>query len=210
MQGVTASPMKNSLINTVENENTAISATASREVQLLFARTLGFKSTRVKGHSKARIVPISVSRGTAPFGVLEGDYQFGEEVTLKEGTGEEPQHGWFGALSLGGSGASIYKKNLKFGYPGRLAVGDLVSTESGNMSGPTSEGLAYRINCCHHVPQCSINCFASGCSRILIVPIVRAVSQNPGDHTFTVRIVGFGAFLVDSFVGNGSYNLVRG
>lgn len=194
----------------VADDNQSISGTANRDVGLVFARMMGFDMAKVKGNAAAHIAPVTAARGIVPFGVIEDDFEFGEEITLKEGAGDGRQRGWFGALSLGGKGACVYRNNIENGYQGVIKIGDIVSTESGNMSGPTQQAVNFRISACHHVPECSPSDFEKDCPRIVIVPIVKSEDVNPAGHTFTVQVVGFGAFLLDAYVGSGNENEVKG
>jgi len=191
-------------------DNRSISGNAERQVGMLFAKVLGVDRASVKATSRARVEPVSAVNGVVPFGVLDYDYSFGDVVVLKEGAGDNFYAGWFGALSLGGTGASVYLDNVRHGYNGEIKLGDIIQIEAGNMSGPTKEGIEYRINQCHHTPFCSIDGFQDGCPRILLIPIVDIDEIDHGGHVFTVRVVGFGAFLVDEYVGHGNDNEVRG
>lgn len=188
----------------------SISGKAERGVGMLFARALGFERASVKATARASISPVSAVTGVAPFGILDYNYNFGDLVVLKEGSGENFYSGWFGALSLGGTGSNIYLENIRHGYGGQVKIGDVIRIEAGNMSGPTKEGVEYLINQCHHTPCCSISNFQDGCSRILIIPIINIEEIDYGGHVFSVRVVGFGAFLVDMYVGHGNENEVQG
>lgn len=194
----------------VADDNRSISGTAHRDVGLVFARVMGFNIAKVEGNAAAHIAPVTAARGVVPFGVIEDDFEFGEEITLKEGAGDGQHKGWFGALSLGGNGACVYRNNIENGYQGVIKIGDIIWTESGNMSGPTQQGVNWRISACHHVPECSPADFEKGCPRIVIVPIVIPEEVNPAGHTFTVQVIGFGAFLLDAYVGSGNENEVKG
>ncbi|PKM76264.1 MAG: hypothetical protein CVU90_13545 [Firmicutes bacterium HGW-Firmicutes-15] len=194
----------------VDVSNRSISGTANRQLNLFFARALGFETTQVSASSKARITPISSTGGLVPFGVIKEAYTFGQEVILKEGAGDQSYSGWFGALRLGGNGAHVYRDNIKYGYPENISIGDVIETESGNMSGPTRAGIEYRLNECHHVPRCSMNSYVNGCPRILIIPMVNVEDINEGGHPSSIRVVGFAAFLVDCYIGNGQESNVVG
>lgn len=194
----------------VDSDQHSISGYANREVELCFARALGINRKNVEVRSKARIAPISSTGGVVPFGVIEDGFTFGEVITLKEGAGGPDHKGWFGALSLGGTGAHIYRDNIKYGYPEEISIGDIISIETGDMSGPTKVGVEYRIDQCPHTPRCSISSFVEGCPRILIVPIINIETFNESGHPFTVKVKGFGAFLAEEYTGNGNENLVRG
>lgn len=193
----------------VDVQNKTISATANRQCGLFFARALGFQTADLSACAQARIASISAATGVVPFGILEGDMVFGQQMVLKEGGGDGDT-GWFNALSLGGNGASTYLENIKYGYSEEITTGLTVPTESGNMSGPTREGVEYRNNQCHHVPRCSIGSFAEGCPRILIIPVIRITDMDNQGNVSFVEVVGFAAFLVDQFIGSGNENEVRG
>lgn len=195
---------------TLSYDNRSISGGAERHVSMLFARALGFNRADVHAAARARVSPVAAVEGIVPFGVLDYDYHFGDVVVLKEGAGENLYAGWFGALSLGGTGASNYLENVRCGYNGKVKINDVIEIEAGNMSGPTQEGIDYRVNQCHHSPSCSIGGFQDGCPRILIIPIINIEEIDNGGHVFSVRVVGFGAFLVDQYVGQGNDNEVRG
>lgn len=194
----------------VNTDHRSISGNGERKVGMLFARVLGVDRARVRATAGARVSPIAAVRGVAPFGVLDYDYHFGDVVVLKEGASENYYAGWFGALSLGGSGASVYLENVKNGYDGQIKLGDIIQIEAGNMSGPTREGIEYRINQCNHLPCCSTYGYEDGCPRIIIIPIINIQEIDPGGHVFSVRVVGLGAFLVDQYVGHGNENEVQG
>lgn len=193
----------------VDDQNRTVSATANRQLGLFFARVLGFQTADISAHARAQISPVSTAAGVVPFGILEGDLLFGQQMVLKEGGGDGDT-GWYNALSLGGNGASTYLDNIKYGYSEEIEAGITVPTESGNMSGPTSEGITYRNSHCHHVPRCTIDHFVEGCPRILIIPVIRVADMDDRGNVSFVQVVGFAAFLVDQFVGNGNDNEVRG
>lgn len=193
----------------VGDQNRTVSANANRQIELFLARVLGFQTADLRAHGKARIASVSAAIGVVPFGVLEGDMVFGQQMVLKEGGGDGDT-GWFNALSLGGNGAETYLDNIKYGYSEEIEAGLTVPTESGNMSGPTSAGVEYRNNQCHHVPRCSINSFAEGCPRILIIPVIRITDIDNQGNVSYVEVVGFAAFLVEQFIGSGNENEVRG
>ena len=190
----------------LSDTNFSITGQAEREVPLHFARIFNQDWGLVKARASARVASVKAVNGIVPFGVSEGNYQFGDVLTLKRGAGTFIFPGWYGCLALGGSGANIYENNIKFGYKGRVAIGDFLPIETGNMSGPTAKGIKYRIDQCQHTPRCTINSYIDGCSRILIVPIVR-LSES---RTEAVEVVNFAAFLATRYVGNGNENAVEG
>lgn len=184
----------------ISDDNREIRVAVRKTVRLLFARLLGFSQSEVRARAAARIGPVRAMKGAAPFGVEGQNFVYGELYTLKE-KGGDGEWGNYGALALGGSGGNIYRDNIMYGYQGELHIGDEVETEPGNMSGPTRQGVEYRMdlcrNRCHH--ECSWDDFAPGCPRLIYVPIV----TEPSHGRSTVTIVGFAAFFLEGVGGRG-------
>lgn len=174
-----------------------VQVTASRNVKLYLSRIFGITEQRITASAAARVGSISAYRGVAPFGVVEQDFIYGEQYILKCGAHIEPGNfrGNFGALALGGQGASNYENNIKYGHQERLAVGDWVDTEPGNMAGPTARGVKYRIDQCQHYPKCTWDRFVDGCSRLVIVPIIKSLDVSGRKP---VEVVGFAAFFLEA------------
>ncbi len=193
--------------------NSKIIVTASRQVNFVFARIFGFGSSTVNARASARVEGLTTFNGAVPLSIPNQTFNFYTRYTLKQGSNsDEPSPlgpGTFGALSLGGNGASNYEDNLKYGYNGKLSIGDLIDTETGNMSNPTKRAIDYRMSLCSHTPPCGPCSFNPGCPRILIVPVYDPVTIDKG-QVKQIRIVGFAAFLVDRVTGQGNENYIEG
>lgn len=187
----------------------AIRVSAAKDVNLFFARILGADYARVSASAAAEIGTVSGMRGLAPFGVVKQDFVFGAQYYLKYGPGPGigRHHGNFGALALGGRGANNYRKNIIEGYKGKLTVGQWVETEPGNMSGPTVDGVDYRISACNHVPECTFDNFVPGCSKVIYAPVIDSLDVNGRKE---VQVVGFAAFFLEGNVKSGADNYVVG
>lgn len=183
---------------------------AQRRVGLFFAKTLGFEHSDINFSATARVAPITAVSGLAPFGVLENNFTFGEDVILKQGAANNYFKGWFGCLRLGGPGADIYRDNIKFGFQGNIRVGDIIPVEDGNDCGPTRTGVEYCVAQCHHSPKCTADSFVEGCRKIVLIPIIRIHSINEGGAVSQVKVVSFAAFLIQDYVGTGNENAVKG
>jgi len=194
-------------------QDSKITVAATKEVNFIFARVLGIYSGTVSAQASARVAGLSSCQGAAPLAVPNQVFDFNTRYILKQGANSpDPSPlgpGTYGALSLGGTGASNYEDNLKYGYEGTLAVGDEVDTETGNMSNPTKRAIDYRIGQCHHSPECTPSHFDPGCSRILIVPVYEPDVIDHG-QVKKIRITGFAAFLVDRVTGQGNENYIEG
>lgn len=194
-------------------DGSTIKVTTSKTVSLGFARVLGFSSTDVKASAKARVGTAKSAKNVVPFGVVWGDFEFGEKKTLKVSAGDASVvRGNFGALALGGRGAEKYEHNIMNGYDGVLEVGDevptYVETEPGNMSGPTERGVNHRLNECKHDPPCTIRHFVRGCPRLVITPVVRTFEHVHGRDE--VELLGFAAFILEGVAGSGNEAYVTG
>jgi len=187
-------------------------ATSDTLVEYTFAKVLGKESGTYNRDATAEKQPVSqtVSEGIVPLAAWEelmttnGGIQPGQTVSLKvgvDGQKEYPGSGWFGALSLGGTGADNYKDNLINGYHGdEVYPGAELTTENGNMSGPTIDGMQTRIGS----DACTYDEYAATgdwptmeeCPRIVIVPIVYAFDYS--GH-YKVKVRSFAAFFIETF-----------
>lgn len=186
-----ASPAKVSV--NISDDEKEITVLASQVVDYSFARVLGFHSTLVTARAKAIIAPATSLSGIVPFIIPMpspcGDFDYDAEVVLKVGDWDDGciGSGNFGAIALGGDGASNYEENIKYGYDGILSIGDIVSTEPGNMSGPTIEGVQYRID---------------NEQNIIFIPLFDPTEYQHGKGT--LKIAGFACFEIIGVGGSGS------
>jgi hypothetical protein len=190
----------------ISGDGKTITVSAVRQVGFFLAPVLGFTSTEVSAEAKARVGGVEAVWGAAPLGIPEQTLEFGELYTLKVGGGCG-EMGNFGALALGGRGASNYEDNLRNGYQGWLEIGDVVETEPGNMSGPTKRAIEDRIS--GH-EGCTFDDHCQNCPRLIYVPVYRDLGEKPGGR-HDVEIVGFAAFFLDGVIpGQGNKSEVKG
>lgn len=172
-----------------------VTVTAVQKVPLYFARLLGFETMDVNGRAVAQAGMTSAGEGFLPLGVVDQPFIYNKSYVLKYGPGGSMQ-GNFGALALGGQGASNYRDNLINGYKGLLKIGKDVNTEPGNMQGPTDSGLSYRLFLDSDRPSCnSFDTADRSCARFLYIPVINTLDVNGRK---TVTIVGFAAFYLES------------
>lgn len=190
-----------------DSAGTRVTVEASRQVNFTFARVFGLSGSTVSARASAVFGSVKSITGVVPFGIPDQTLVYGQEYKLKGGSHDEYGPGNYGALSLQFKGASSYENNLKYGYSGPVSVGDWVLTEPGNMSGPTEEGVNYRLNLCPHTPKCTIDSYYPDCPRVMIVPIFDPTDLSGRDE---VKIVGFGAFLLKGVEGAGNESVVSG
>jgi len=214
---LTTEEIDNNTLISISTNNKIINVQTTRNVSYTFARILGFTSGDVKAEAAAVYGPVSAASGITPFAVPDQELVFNKQYVLKEGSGESVDdgskiHGNFGALALGGTGADKYEENLKYGYDSEINVGDMVTvgevveTEPGNMSGPTYDGVTYRMNKCTH--GCTPQDYKTHCERIILVPVFDPSTLDQGRDD--VLIVGFASFLLEGVNGTGNESEVTG
>lgn len=185
-------------------ESSTIAGSAQRKVINLFSRVItGANTTTVSATAKAQLFPLGSAVGVVPIGVVQQEFSFGTTYTLKVGGGDGTT-GNYGALALGGNGASNYLDNIKSGYNGTLRAGDWVITETGNISGPTSDGINYRIE---QDSGATYNTVSESSPRIVLLPVLESLTVNGKGE---VKITGFAAFFLEGAVGSGNENTVTG
>ncbi len=182
-----------------------------------FAGVFGVDSTDVGADATAVVGSPEGYSNIVPFGILEQDWVPGNEYTLKWGPQEDGHnHGNFGALALGGTGANNYEKNIREGYHGTINIGSvvetIVETEPGNMMGPTVRGTTDRIN---NYPDYTFNNFSeltvfedgvykltnNRDSQFVICPIIDWIPFGRDN----VRILGFVPFIITGISGSEVY-----
>jgi len=89
------------------------------------------------------LMPLSLSCPGGSCSGTCGGYFAGTTYTMKQDQSQTSLSGNWGALALGGNGASVYQNNLEVGYTGTIS--STVSSEPGNIVGPTSQGIADRV-----------------------------------------------------------------
>lgn len=182
---------------------TKLTVQATRVVPLFFARIFGFQSSNVAATAAAAITPMSSVANIVPFGIVKQELVFGQTYTLKLGEGDG-YSGNFGALALGATGADNYRTNIEQGYKGSLKVGDWIPTETGDMSGPTRQGVRSRIDA---DPSATFGTVTRNSPRILTVPIIDNLTVSGRTD---VLIVGFAGFFLEDFSGGGVNSTVKG
>ncbi len=192
------------IVDATQNE---LIVNGTKNVPFFFAKVFGFNQKTITASSKVKINPISSGTGFVPIGVVKQNFIYGDIYNLKYGP-PGSINGNFGALDLGGSGATIYKNNLMYGYQGKLVIGMKVLTEPGNMSGPTKTGVDYRLSLDSGDYTCSSYLTATtNCNRTLLVPVIDSLDEN---GTGEVTIVGFAVFYLEGVTGGGENSYIQG
>lgn len=206
--------------------NDTLKVTAKRNVEFTFLKLLGFSSKEVKASAKVRASGYNGGAGIVPWGLIASNdsnskllqnscylgndaqglpmFKQGQACTLKYGAGTN-SGGDFGAVVLDGSGASPYRDDIANGSNLWFKKGDKIDAQTGNMVGPTGQGISDRFSrpvpagCPGHSesdvlktnPDGTVT-VRPGCEtspRIIIIPVVDQIN-NPQKST----ILGFAFF----------------
>lgn len=195
----------------ISDSSKKITVTTQKNVPMYFAKIFNMTEAVVKARAGAKIGTIVATDGIRPFAVEQQSFTYNETYTLKKGA-NGGLTGNYGALALGGTGATNYRNNLQYGYHGELEIGDLVSvgedmeTEPGNMAGPTYEGVRYILNQDTHTSH-DLTKLEKDCPRLIIVPVVDSLSV---EGRTTVKIVGFASFFLEETIYEGGKTEVKG
>lgn len=224
-------------ISQTYNANDTIQVTATRPVTYAFLRLVGLKGTTVSAKAKVRVGTFNGGNGIVPWGLVASDNKdflgnscfngmvngaptFKQDQTciLKYGAGSN-SGGDFGALALDGTGASNYRDDIANGSNTSFTKGQKVDAQTGNMQGPTGQGIADRLaaappSTCNTNDRDSIlrtsgekTSIVPGCEnhpRILIIPVVDKI-DNPAVST----ILGFAFMFLHGEGGGGGHTSVE-
>jgi hypothetical protein len=175
------------------NANTnSITVTTKRTVPALFAKVLGYTSFQVHASATAALRALGSATGVLPIGLDSSTpYSYGQAITIHElGCGP----GCWQGLALqsstsGSSGATAYKQNLAQGCNCTVNVGDLLSSEPGAKTGPTSQGVAQLVATGNAAdPSGTWDKHSIGDVRAAAVPLV---NWNGCNGSCTAPVMGF-------------------
>ncbi|MCB2294205.1 Tad domain-containing protein [Clostridium algoriphilum] len=183
----------------ISADNKSIQMDGVKNVSHFFAPIIGIDNSNINARTKAIIGPVkSVKGGTRPFAVEKYDFSYGDVVTLKRGAGDG-YHGNYGAVALGGTGASVFESNSLYGYSGTITVGDMINTETGNM-----EGAVNKIKNYINSESSSFDNFKRNSIRLWTLPLVDSLNVDG------ILVVGFGEFYVEKIIINSGKIEIQG
>ncbi len=178
----------------VEVQSNEVYIKAARRVPFSLAGVLGMDDALVEVEAKAIIQPMTRAEGVAPVGVNEEWFATLEKNQIYSLKIDHPDIGNTGILGLGGSGKSVYYKNLLYGYDDFIEVNQVVPTETGTVTGKTRDAITQRMNECPSPPN-TYRSYDRDCSRILLVPTYRPIYEH--GSVKEVKITGFSYFFVE-------------
>jgi hypothetical protein len=212
--------VKNSEIvsNTVAPDNMSITMTTSRTVPYYFLQLVGVSSEPSSrwprpGLSRTPKGP----RGLIPVGLpctatscsytVGTEYQLLQAGTNGNGGSWNVGPGNWGRLALGAPGATQFENNLANGYLGSINVGDKVTAETGQVNGPTDEG----VNIAHVDAGLAINGTVTNPTlatvpaydpRLVAVPLIDFTGAT--GTSVQVTVMGFAMMWLDSYTSKGA------
>lgn len=199
---------------------TAVIVRITEPVPMFFPVLMGTSSRGTATRAAAnRVIPSALLAGAVPIGVQynttfdlpSNGYASPSAITLKQPSkaSEYWKSGNYGALRLPGddSGANQWSTYLKYGYRGRMEVGQYVTPQTGNMKGPSVDALALHSNGgdtdsrferaqAYPWNNDTYSNFDANNPRVVALPLVDWTAAN-GSST-DVPIKGFAAFWIDS------------
>jgi len=172
---------------TVAADKMSITVQLKRTVPYYFARVVGLSSGLVAARATAGLEGAGAVNGMLPIGIdSRTAYTYGQSISLL--TGQYGPGNW-GPLALGGTGASNFASNLQYGYSGEISVGQLITTETGQMVGPTRAAFNARLAAgADSYPSGTFANHSITDPRVVTVPMVDYAN---GGGTSQVPVLGF-------------------
>lgn len=224
-------------ISQTHNPNDTIRVTARRQVNFTFLRVIGLSGTEVEATAVARVGTYNGGSGIVPWGLVASDnkdflgnscfngfaggmptFKQNQKCVLKYGAGSN-SGGDFGALALDGTGASNYRDDIAKGSDKAFYKGQKVEAQTGNMQGPTGQGIDDRLSTpapasCPGYDRDDIlktvggeTSILPGCEnhpRLMIIPVVDKI-DNPNLST----ILGFAYMFLHGETNKGGQTAVE-
>jgi hypothetical protein len=171
----------------------------SKQIPLAFSGLFGKKSVTINVQAAAQILPMGSAMGAAPLGIDKSiDLHENTPYRLRVDSGDST-NGYFGVLALGGTGASTYEDNLKYGYKNVIEVDDKIDTQTGNITGATRDGVQLRLN---KDPYPLWDYTQPGTlpnrdsPRILLIPVYERWPTDSTGQLKQIRVTGFAYFYI--------------
>jgi Flp pilus assembly protein TadG len=189
---------------TVAADDLSITMTVKRTVPAYFARIFGTTSTPVQVAATAGVENVSTATGLVPIGVdcpsgiVSQCFGYEQPVTLKN---SQIGPGNWGALALGANGGNTYRYNIENGYQGPISIGDWISSETGNLVGPTRQGFNTRWSLYQQVdPNGTVSSHSLNDPLVIEVPLVNWGTPNGKSQ---VQVTAFAAFWITGVQNSG-------
>jgi Flp pilus assembly protein TadG len=183
---------------------------------LSLAPVLGIDTATPAVSAVAQVGTIGGGTGAMPFGIEDQSLVFGSSYCLKLGTGNcgGANKGNFHALDIddtGNSSASQYEEKIRNGSSTKVQIGDIRPVNTGNMAGPTRQGVGCQGNngritgntqsfedVVRQNADGTVTILDWDSPRLVLVPIVDF------DGNVSAEVLGFAGFFIEGCSGNDS------
>jgi Flp pilus assembly protein TadG len=200
--------------------NDSITVTASRPASSFFAKVFGHGTITVKATAEATMV--QSGGGALPWGVMKGTYTPGTTYPIyvdnsgpNNGAIRLPAWDSGSGSCVDSGGSSLYTAEIDGSSSAcTLMTNQVVSTKTGQNTGPTTSGVSGR--CATLSPVGSIVTFASlggvtilqpSSCQLVLLPLVEDASNGaaiwPKSGSQDVRVVGFSWWVISQVVSGG-------
>jgi hypothetical protein len=193
---------------------TGVRVTVTEEVPMFLPGLMGRPTRRARAVAAATLFNPTQLSGLVPIGV-QYDRDFGlplgwlptgttsspTELLLKLGSGNVLElPGNFYPLALDGTGAGTFRDHLANGVPNAHSVGEIVQTETGNMAGPTTQGLDDRMARASVAPYSNDTwtSFHPDNPRVVYFPLLNWLDVSKNGRA-DIQILGFAAFWITRY-----------
>jgi hypothetical protein len=180
-----------------------------QRIQTYFAPIIGLNHIDITAQAIAELSVVSGTNGFRPFAVPDMHWVQGDQVLIKTDDKSAPSRTtcWhypvdFPPLNRGTpeTGASVYEDNIKHGTDEWVYLNDRLQLETGEMAGPTGQGVRYVIDQDPYArwngTTISNSAFPGFSSpRVIKVPLIDS-SITPDNGRSEVTVIGFATFFI--------------
>lgn len=176
---------------TIGDSDHSITVAGTIQHEFFLAPIIGFSQTDLSARAKAMVGSAGGIKKLRPFGVELQEFGYGQEVILKEGGGEGVA-GNFGAVAFPNDvGTSDFVYNINNGYDDIVSIGDIISTEPGNMASAVTDIK----NVIDDDPYATFDNYDPDSPRVWLIPIVDRMNVEGRED---IVVVGFASFFIDA------------
>ncbi len=191
-----------------------VAVSVTRPVNLFFLPLVGLRRVNISAEATAVCGTVRSTYGLKPWAVPDEHWQVGDRVVLKTGshghgggTGSWHYPVCFPPLNRGTPvrGADAYRDNIINGASCKVAIGDRLLVEPGNMQGPTRQGvdaiLALDPNAYWDGDHIAGSQYPGDSSpRVCKIALIDP-NDDPGNGRGEVTVIRFGVFFVEGMDG---------
>ncbi len=199
----------------------SIVVTATRTSSSFFASVLGHGPVTITVHAQATVESFTTFKSTGnlmPWGVMYNNFTAGQSYAIATQLSGTANNGVLSLPVQPGcgtvNGANTYRDTIEAGANAcDLSVGQSVDVKTGNNSGPTKQGIDYRVPTFQPVSSIvSIDGLGNATildptsPQLVVVPLVEDVSGGttwPTGSNTQVKVVGFAWFVLEPYTNNG-------